>query len=257
MATFILKRFSERESYRSIKQRIKDTSISALFGAAIGVIPGIILGSIFGSRGTKYGAMIGAGLGAYGLGKMDWKHGSNEEVDKRNKILEEKEKREAKYINNPKTFLNPLLNKKDSDYKDIGLPKEFFKLLQINRQFIPIAEKLIKEHKTLWSPRYIIPEAKVLKSWREDSDDEGGVIILIDPNHSDDTFILWYPEDNTYSTDSYDYEREDSLKDILVQCLSDDIEFSLENDDHLLRHGIELPRIEIDKAYLDFIKKRL
>ena len=106
MAVYKIKRFSyQKEKYQSFKDRIRETSVAGLFGAALGVIPGVIFGSLLPVKGgEKYGAIIGAALGAYGIGKMNWKLTSKEEVDKRNKKIEERQKRdEAPYFHPHRT----------------------------------------------------------------------------------------------------------------------------------------------------------
>ena len=255
MTAYKIKRFS-KIPYVDLKQRIKDTSIASLFGAGVGIIPGALVGSIFGKTGTKVGAALGAGLGGYALGKMNWNITSKEWIDEKNKRLEKQQKENEKYLKNPKIFLNPVMNKKDLDYKDLELPKEFFKLLQVNRKFISVAEKLMKEKKVLWLPKFIVLEAKLIKQWKEyNQNDEGGITIMIDPEQADDTFINWYSEDNSYSFDFDDQGRFKTLKSALIEALSISIDYS--DDTYLLEYDQDDPKIEIDKAYLEFIIKNL
>ncbi len=258
MSIYKIKRFSKKkEAEMSFGDRVRETSVAALFGGLLGVIPGTIVGSLLPIKGsTKMGALLGAGLGAYAAGKVNWKFTSKEAIEERERRKQEIAKKNEEFIKNPKSYLNPILNKKDSDYMDQGLPKEFFKLLQANRTFIPIAEKLIKKNKALWSPSYVVLEPNILKGWRENNDeDEGGVTIMIDPEHADDTYINWYPEDNTYSTDFYDSNREASLKKLLIKLLSINIEYS--DDSYSLKFGENDPRLEIDKAYLEHIMRNM
>ena len=118
----------------------------------------------------------------------------------------------------------------------------------------------MKEKKVLWLPEFVVIEAKLMETWREENkaigfDDERGVEIMIDPEHADDTFICWYPKDNSYSTDFDDSGRFKTLKEALVNSLSLAIEYS--DDEYLLKYGEDDPELEIDKVYLDFIKKWL
>jgi hypothetical protein len=265
MSIYKIKRFAKTID---LKDRVADASVASIFGAGLGIIPGALVGSILGgTKGARVGAAIGAGLGALSAGKLSWNLTSKNHADKLNKELEKKRKDDEKYIQNPKIFLNPILNKKDSDYKDQGLPKEFFKLLQVNRQFIPLAEKLIKEKKVLWRPEFIVVGIDSMKMWRnmfkkggswvfkDVNTDEDGVTIMINPDHADDTFINWYPENNSYSFDFNSPNDFKTLKEALTEALSLAIEFS--DDEYLLRYGEDNPKLEIDKIYLEYLQRNL
>lgn len=258
MAVYRIKRFSyQKEKYQSFKDRIRETSVAGLFGAALGVIPGVIFGSLLPVKGgAKYGAIIGAALGAYGVGKMNWKLTSKEEVDKRNKKIEERQKRDEEHIRNSRPWLKPVLDKNPLEYRKLEMhfPQEFYKLIQINKMFIPIAEKYIKENKTLWWPKFVVTEPRVLQS--ELNDDCSEHIIMLNPEQADDTWIVWYPETGTYDFDiSGDRGRFSTLKEALIEALETEIEFA--DDSYLLEHSEEEPRLELDRIYLDFIRKKL
>jgi hypothetical protein len=94
-------------------------------------------------------------------------------------------------------------------------------------------------------------------SWvfKDVNTDEDGVTIMINPDHADDTFINWYPENNSYSFDFNSPNDFKTLKEALTEALSLAIEFS--DDEYLLRYGEDNPKLEIDKIYLEYLQRNL
>ncbi len=232
MAIYKIKRFSSFEnkfdSFSKKYPKFTTATILGLGGGALG-------GSLFGKKGFVLGSLLGSGLG--------YKIGANSE---------KYEKSKEEIFRNPKNYLKDLLDKNPMDYKNLGIdfPPELYKLIQVNKQFIPIAEKFIKENKVLWKPRIIVLEPETIQYDKDNiiDSEEDGLIVLADPEHFDDTWIVWYPKTKTFD---FDINVKDgkgsysSLKKILVQYLSDDISSDrVENN-------------SLDEEYLNFIKRML
>ena len=227
-----IKRFSRLEdkfdNFSKEHPKITLTALGSLAGGVIG-------GNFFGKKGFLLGSLAGGILGYKGGNAF---------------AREEKLKKDN--LSNPKKYLKPILDKNPMDYKKLGLnfPQEFYKFIQINKQFIPIAEKYIIENKILWEPKIIILDPEMIQNEKDGivDSEKRGLPIFADPEHFDDTWIVWYSETKTFD---FDIDVRDgkgsysSLKKILVQYLSDDISSG------------EVENNPLDKEYLNFIKRML
>lgn len=263
-----IKRFSAskigyREKYKSTSSRLKSAAKTTALGAGVGAM----LGGLISPRGAKkLGAGIGAAVvGAFGA-RTDWKSTSKSSVDKRNKEREARDKKILSIINNPAKYLTEHLGQ-DWDFskleKLIGckMPSELYKLMKVNKQFIPIAAKLMKERQTLWVPEYEVSNPQYIindiESIGLDDSLNDGLIIMYNPEMADDTWIVWYPKTNTYD---FDFRQEGkgkykSLKSILIQALEWELEYY--DDTYELENDEEDPAMEITRQYLTYIKSKL
>lgn len=230
MAIYKVKRFSSFENkFDSFSKKHPKFTTATILGLGGGVLGG----SLFGKKGFVLGSLLGSGLG-YKIGVSSEKY----------------EKSKEEIFRNPKNYLKDLLDKNPMDYKNLGIdfPPELYKLIQVNKQFIPIAEKFIKEYKVFWEPGIILLDPKMILNEKEGVGDfeERGLLILADPEHFDDTWIIWYPSTKTFD---FDFDLKNgkgsfsSLKKILIHFLEEKMNEGETSD--------------LDKLYLNFIKKML
>ena len=232
MAIYRIKRFSSFESgFDSFSKKYPKFTTATILGLGGGCLGG----SLLGKKGFVLGSLLGSGLG--------YKIGANSE---------KYEKSKEEIFRNPKNYLKDFLDKNPIDYKNLGIdfPSELYKLIQVNKQFIPIAEKFIKENKVSWKPGIILLDPKMILNEKEEVEDfeERGLLILADPEHFDDTWIVWYPSTKTFD---FDFDLRNgkgsfsSLKKILIHFLEEKT------------NGSGDKVLDLDKLYLNFIKKML
>lgn len=256
-----IKRFSQlgyREPYQSTSSRLKSAAKTTALGAGVGAM----LGGLLSPRGAK---KLGAGIGAAALGafgaRTDWKSTSKFSVDKRNKEREAQDKKILSIINNPTKYLTEHIGQ-DWDFskleKLIGrkMPDELYKLMKINKSFIPIAAKLMKQLQCLWIPEYEVSNPQYIindvESIGLEESMNDGIVIMYNPEMADDTWIVWYPKNDTYD---FDFRQDGkgkykNLKSILTHALKWNLKYYDESDE-------ENQKIDIDRAYLEFIKSKL
>lgn len=148
--------FSE---YLSTRQRVKKAGSAGLRGLVYGAIPGGVIGSLGGKRGAIIGALAtGIPIGAVSAA-ASWQGSSKSSIDLENKIEAKTNAAITKFekgaIRDPKLVFAPLSDseKKIEGYKNfeekysIKFPSEFYRFIDLQEEFIPIAVKWVKDNK--------------------------------------------------------------------------------------------------------------
>lgn len=250
--------------YLPIKQRLKESLEQALVGIALGA--GIPLFT-FNKKIIKYLSPILGSIFGITAGYNAWKNTSKKSIDIRNKEIDKINKKIDSILSNPSKYLNELF---DTDNKIVKIkaignefgykfPEELYKLIKIQNDFIPTIETWIKQNNIIWAPStiFLVDSPDFIRQnidFLGDIESEkevlsrDGVILLTHPEYSDDTFIVWYPDTNTWG---FGFEngkgKFKTLKEALISYYRDEL------SDGYLDKNIKF----LLKRYLNFIKEKL
>lgn len=222
-----IKRFSKY----STKERVKAAIGAAAYTGVATAIPGTILGYILGgtaglltrhkgwaSKGAAVGGALTGLLGAAGGANMSWYMTSPKYQEENKKREEEvmKEKSKAKY---PKESSSTIIKAIKEAEKEMGFkfPDQLYKLAKVqadfNNEYFPQWDKIeaFPLNYPDWIPQIAIQWIDVKEEY-EFSD--GGITILSGVDDGGD-WLVWWPEDNTYTFENRHGGTSNPLK---MQC---------------------------------------
>lgn len=254
-----IKRFANTQPYPSTIQRIKTVGRYGAVGALLGGAGG----SIFG----KKGAMAGAVLGGLASGRQGWKDTSKRVIDQQNKRIIDNENRKKEIRENPRILFKSLDNDieitkgfktLESKY-NIKFPEQLYKLIKIRKQFIPTLVDLYKKNNSLkfWSIIFEIDPLDTEYWIKEKTTDNDNIMLLIDPDQADDTWITWNIKSNTFGYETDGKGKFKTLKDLLISNIKDTIK---EITDYLKNYpGFFYKRedLELAEKYYQLISSKL
>lgn len=258
--------FYEKLNYFSklgrIKESLKYALALGLSGAAFGSLFGLILG---GKRGAKVMGSIGGGLGFAGGLQIGAAGTSNKYVDEENARREKAEKYQQEVDKDPSVLFKDLkedgklireFRNLETKY-NVKFPDQFYKLIKIRKQFIPTLVDWYKKYKNpyCFSIIYsIVPSVTEsgLRELKMDDTLDNNILLLIDPEMADDTFILYYPESNNGKYFGFDITESNGSVTTLKESIIFILNRKLENSSFCTKSELELI-----KRYKQFISSKL
>lgn len=199
-----VKTFTELKPYYKTSERIKKASIDGLIGASVGAGMGGAIGSV----GGKSGAILGATLGSILLGgvsaKSSWTVGtSNDIVDIENKTImridKDPENTIFGFFKNKHWIaeVTKEVSKIEKTFR-VTVPQDFYKLIEVNKKFIPELVSWYKKYNDLnrtaaWNMCVFFPSPSYSPTQKFTKEDSSGIQLFQGASR-----ISWNPVSGNY-----------------------------------------------------------
>lgn len=259
--------FYEKLNYYSKLERIKESLKYALSLGLVGATFGSIFGFLIGrKRGAKIVGSLGGGLGFLSGLKIGAVETSNVYVDRENAKREKAEKLQQEIDKDPSILFKDLkddgklireIRGLETKY-GVKFPDQFYKLIKIRKQFIPTLVDWYKRYKNpnCFGIIYSIIPSVIESELREsklDNKYSDNVLLLIDPEMADDTFILYYPESDNGKYFGYDITESRGTLTTLKEAIISDLDYKLKE----LSNLYDKSELDLLKKYKQFISSKL